>query len=342
MNDIIAWTPNLTEDNGQNIVTRSVIKYIKVSKAFEYPSKSMGPVFWWIYLSNYAKLILTQKSVVYLVISRSKLGFIRDLPVLLCQYFNKEIIVHCHGSDVLELFNRSVLGQIASYLFRDLCFIVPSKHLIDDLKSQGLKKVVVIENFQSNYVSSCYSTVDKDRIITILWNSNIIRSKGIFKLCKMMKLLDDKFALKIYGKIIPEQGERIDELREELKLYLDDKRITYHGSVSPEILEAELKYCDIVMLPSTYKSECQPLAVISAMCAGRRIVLEDTPALRATAGDYPVKYVRNSTAEKLCTAMYEVLDFDEVVIANASLLSNKRYSKNLFEKKIIKCFDGNR
>ena len=133
MNDIIAWTPNLTEDNGQNIVTRSVIKYIKVSKAFEYPSKSMGPVFWWIYLSNYAKLILTQKSVVYLVISRSKLGFIRDLPVLLCQYFNKEIIVHCHGSDVLELFNRSVLGQIASYLFRDLCFIVPSKHLIDDL-----------------------------------------------------------------------------------------------------------------------------------------------------------------------------------------------------------------
>ena len=45
---------------------------------------------------------------------------------------------------------------------------------------------------------------------------------------------------------------------------------------------------NLIILPSTYKSECQPLALIEAMIYGKHLIINDTIALRNTVGNYPV------------------------------------------------------
>ena len=47
---------------------------------------------------------------------------------------------------------------------------------------------------------------------------------------------------------------------------------------------------DIVVLLSN--NECQPMAIIEAMCCGLKLIVTDIPGIRNTVGDYPVYYTK--------------------------------------------------
>lgn len=336
MYDFSIWTPSLAEDNGQNIVTREVVETCRPKKVYEYQIKSYGFVFFYIYIRNFFELVLKRDRVIYVVISRSKLGFLRDLPVLLLQYFSKVVVVHCHGSDIIDLLKTPILGVVAQLLYRRLTFIVPSKHIFEVLLKSGFERTTLIENYYSNASSQTYCPKRSSDKIRIIWNSNVMKSKGILKVCGLIETLDERFELSVYGKIIPEAGENFYNFKKTLNQYFENERITYIGPVKPDVLEAELGSYDVVILPSQYGSECQPMAIISAMCAGLSVVLLDTPALKATAGDYPAKFVKIASQASLRSAVYESIEVDQKIIDLAASKMQKRFSKSTFHTKMFK------
>lgn len=342
MSTVVVWTPSLSSSNGQNIVTKAVISNLKPKTVLEYPTRTFGLRFWRAYVRNFIALIKIKDPVIYLVISRTRLGFIRDFPILILQYFGTIIVVHCHGSDITCLLQYSFIGKCAKKLFEKVPFITPSRHILYSLKEHGLKNVTHIDNYQSLDCQTRNASPPVKNEQIIIWNSNIVKSKGVFKVCQTVASLDTRFHLNICGQITPERHQTHSEIKAELDHYTAHPRIKYLGSLKPEKMNAELVKSDIIIFPSNYPSECQPLAIISAMCHGKRIVLEDTPALRATAQDYPVVFVEHSTPEKLVCAVEQVLDLHASALSKAARKARSRFSEPLFIQKLSEILENSR
>ena len=62
-------------------------------------------------------LLLGKTETIYLVCSRSEGGFLRDVPALLPAVFGTRVIVHAHGSDIVDLLRRGRLSALARWLY---------------------------------------------------------------------------------------------------------------------------------------------------------------------------------------------------------------------------------
>lgn len=240
---------------------------------------------WWAILFRRHRLV-------YLVCSRSVPGFLRDFPALLAALVGVRVVVHAHGSDLPDLLTNGLVGWLARRLYRRCEIIVPSSHLLSPLATLGCIRVHLVENFAQPNLGENPVPVS-GQPFTILWNSNVIASKGIRELVEATRRVGETgFDLKliILGRPIGDGEASADEMQ----AYLNDieglEWVERRGPVSPEESARAASSCDLVALPSRYPSECQPLALIQAMCSGRRIVAGDTPALRATLGAYPARF----------------------------------------------------
>jgi glycosyltransferase involved in cell wall biosynthesis len=81
----------------------------------------------------------------------------------------------------------------------------------------------------------------------------------------------------------------------------------YRGKVDHATAIALTAQADVISLPSRYPSECQPLALIQGMCAGKAIVVSDTPALRATLGAYPAVFVPINSVQAIVVTLRQLL-----------------------------------
>ena len=146
-----------------------------------------------------------------------------------------------HGSDLVSLLRHRVFGCFFSFLYRRCVVVVPSAHVVSELEACGLSNLVVCENFVIN--GSIAEFEKKSRQIKkvrsdnfkILWNSNILSSKGIFDLCQAVVLLAQKYPqinLEILGKPIADEEMPINTVRKEIKKYSSYECIKFVGVLS--------------------------------------------------------------------------------------------------------------
>ena len=343
------WTPSLSENNGQNIVTRALVDLLHDNCIVtQYPSGILGLVGSFFCSLTYLirNLVLKSDAIIFLIVSRSIAGGLRDLPCLLLAIFNKNVICHVHGSDLVSLLRHRVFGCFFSFLYRRCVVVVPSAHVVSELEACGLSNLVVCENFVIN--GSIAEFEKKSRQIKkvrsdnfkILWNSNILSSKGIFDLCQAVVLLAQKYPqinLEILGKPIADEEMPINTVRKEIKKYSSYECIKFVGVLSESETFSYLEDADIVALISTYKSECQPLAVISAMALNKKILVTNTPALRETTKNYPNVYFVDRELKSIIKAL-EVFIVNtnnriaQDISVNYEVLN--RFSQLRFEKEI--------
>ena len=180
---ILIWSCDYSEENGQNIVTRRIVNN----------TLSRGQVIELLYMPGlwgvFSVFLLWLKACylqfcyekVYCVISRSKFGFIRDLPILLIALlFKKKLICHSHGSDLPHLMRSIFIGHIVRIIYRNIILIIPSSHLLDEFESLGIKNIIVVENF---FQPPSFLLQKKKNLI--VWNSNLLASKGILEFLKL-------------------------------------------------------------------------------------------------------------------------------------------------------------
>ena len=335
MTKLVIWTPQLDEHNGQNIISRAVIDNYPSAKLIEYQSKSFSVKFLLDYLLNLLRIYrYPVDTLVYIVVSRSTLGFFRDLPILLLSYSGKRIIAHTHGSDLTILMHKRIIGLIARYVYRSAEVIVPSKHMIAGLKNLRLTNVHLVENFFSG-ANGCYQEKpEKIDQVSIVWNSNIVPSKGIIELCESMTLLGVNYNLTIFGKLICDEGWSYKKLKELIGQFKEKDNISYCGYQKPEMVNEAVSNCDMIVLPSSYSSECQPLAIIAGMCLGKRVILLDTPALNATAHNYPAIFVKRRDAAEISDAIIRAAKVSDSALKNGMAVAVNRFSRSRFDSEI--------
>ena len=303
----IIWTPEITSLNGQNIVTNEVTKileeFFEISKYEYFPGLN---IFTFKYLINLIFLIKNilknEYEFIYLVCSRSLFGFIRDLPILFLSKTNRRIIVHVHGSDFPDLFRNKFLKGISSESYKNCEIILPSMHLKNDLKNIKFKKIYICENFigreiQEFSVSDNVIEKRNNHKFKILWNSNILSSKGFFETYEAIKILyeqNNKIEFIVLGKLIKDSENTLKELKFKYLKLKKTPWFTEINQVDRDEYKKIILKSNLIILPSTYKSECQPLSIIEAMIFQKHVIINNTIALKTTVGNYPAEITKRN------------------------------------------------
>jgi glycosyltransferase involved in cell wall biosynthesis len=234
------------------------------------------------------------QEVLYMTIASSKLGFLRDMMIILfASMFQKRIILHLHGGGYQDFYEnqskwlqsliRSTLGKstniiVLGELLRDQFNFVPNIE----------SKIKVIPNGLINKLNPSTGDIkflpDKDNPIRLLYLSNLIPSKGYFTLLDAsidlinnhkVNLICD-FCGEFTQTIIDDQSLNIESQKEEFFQRIKnsglDDRIIYHGTVSGEKKETMLREAHFFVLPTYYPWEGQPISIIEALAFGTPVI----------------------------------------------------------------------
>ena len=347
----IVWCSELDDLNGQNIVTLETIKIIKKSytlKMFNY--KPGLNIFLIDYLFKlmffYFYILLKKNKFIYLVCSRSIFGFLRDVPVLILSKLGIRLIIHVHGSDFLSLFENKFIGEIAKNLYGNCEIIVPSKHMLNILKKINFKKISLCENFVEKSVITYREENNlllksRNKKFKILWNSNIISSKGFFETYEAIKILNElSFDIQfiIIGKFISDSELSYKEIKKKYHDIQKKSWVLSLNQVSRKKYKKLILRSNLIILPSTYKSECQPLALIEAMIYGKHLIINDTVALRNTVGNYPVLITKRNKSF-IAESIRECIANDKKTLQirkKGALEARYRFSNERFTENFLK------
>lgn len=338
------WSADLKDLTGQAIVTSRVVALLEniETQAFVYRGERLKSIVSWAWaaLRLWAPLPARRVQVLYLVCSRSTAGFLRDLPAYATRIFGVRVLVHVHGSDIVDLCRRPGIGLVTRSILARCELIIPSVHLLAPLRDLGMRQIHLCENF-SEYLAPVASSPPRpaqDELrLSVLWNSNVMASKGFYAVADAIKSLVDEgksIRLVVLGRPIGDEVMDLRACQRALSRILIQGWIEYPGPVDRPTAMRLLHEADVVCLPSRYNSECQPLAVIEAMCAGRQLVIADTPALCATVGDYPCEKVSGPVASEITLALQHVMEqpASGEALQFAATHAQQRFSPERFDR----------
>ena len=154
---IFVWSANPCLNTGQSLITSRFIDFFEkniVCTVFYSPG-FLGLLtcpfkYLILYFSFFLRHFFRSNKIIYLVCSRSNFGFFRDVPILVLSLIGAKIIVHVHGSDIIDLISKSPISHFSLFFYSRVVVVVPSEHLIHDLRRLGINRVYVIENLFIN------------------------------------------------------------------------------------------------------------------------------------------------------------------------------------------------
>lgn len=310
------WSADYTPLTGQALVTARVVRHQDTVSWREYVYSGAGlrMISTWAGagLRLWRDIVLGRVRTLYLVCSRSNGGFLRDVPALLAARVGLRVIVHVHGSDIVDLLSARRLSPLARALYARCEIVVPSAHLLEPLREVTSARLHLCENFFFGDfpVSTAGATPPDPATLTVFWNSNVMASKGFFDLSGAVRQVSEEgldVRLIAIGRPLGDEEMSLEEATQRLEELRNCDWFHYHGPADQATTMALTAYADVVCLPSRYSSECQPLAVIQAMCMGKAVIVSDTPALRATLGGYPARFVSVRSSDAIVEVLRQML-----------------------------------
>ena len=245
-------------------------------------------------IRNLLKISRSKADLFYFTISQTKGGNLRDLVIFkLLELQHKKCLIHLHGGYYRQLVDNDMSGWQ-----RKANYIAIKKLAGAIVLSKSLKKIFegMIDNVKIFVVENCVddqylltdqeiedklATLEKKKVLHVLWLSNFIRSKGypfVLEMAKAEKKRVDtgeekRFHFDFAGKFFDEsEKESFESYVKENGL---EEYITYHGVVGGEEKRELLKECYIFALPTRYPNEGQPISILEAMGNGMFIITTD-------------------------------------------------------------------
>lgn len=350
------WSADYTQLTGQALVTARVRLHQPAVSWLEYIYRGLGwrsALTWGSAVFRlWRDILLGRPDMLYLVCSRSNGGFMRDVPALLAARTGLRVVVHAHGSDIVELLSDRRISPLALALYRRCEIIVPSTHLVQPVQDiTGIKPHLCENYFGSDATPKAPpSSHDDPAQLTVLWNSNVMASKGFFDVAEAVRQLcqeGHRVRLISLGQPIGDEemtsqqaAHRLDELR-------GFGWLDYRGKVDQAAAIALTAEADLICLPSRYSSESQGIAIVEGMCAGKAIVATDIPALQATLRGYPAHFVPVRSVSAIVEALRDLLQAkraDPIAFAScrqqAAAAARERFAAARFDREMAAILKG--
>jgi glycosyltransferase involved in cell wall biosynthesis len=233
-----------------------------------------------IVFSTLNKLLFWKPNLVYLTISSRGGGLIKDVPlVFLCRLFRKKHVFHFHNKGVrLYAQKHKWADRLYNWLFKKAKVILLSPHLYDDIANYVDKKdVFYCANGIHNNEAPFKTTRERKDVISLLFLSNLIRSKGIFDLLSACEKLKDE-GVQFSCSIIGGEGDlTVHELQAEIKHRGISQQVKYVGKKYGTEKNDYFENADIFVHPT--HEDCFPLVLLEAMSFGLPILSTNEGAI---------------------------------------------------------------
>ena len=223
---------------------------------------------------------------IYMTISLSRLGFIRDMLVIWAAWLmRKRIVLHLKGGGYKVFYSQQ--SKWLQYVIAVTLSL--STHIVvlgDLLREQfdfvsGINdKLKVVPNGLTKDLQVTTNTKElpkNDQPIKILYLSNLIPSKGYLTLLsaciKLVEESDIEFVCNYCGAFTQTivDGNNMDpkgrktEFQGLIKSNNLTEQVFYHGTVTGKVKEQMLSQAHIFVLPTRFPWEGQPLSIIEAL-----------------------------------------------------------------------------
>jgi glycosyltransferase involved in cell wall biosynthesis len=247
-------TENISSENVGHFSFKKVFSFLKVYKK----------------ISNIKKC-----DVIYTTPGQTFFGVAKYIPFyLFCLLYKKPYIIHIHGNHLGNEF-KSLTGfnkWFFSYFIKKASAgIVLSNSLRNNFEGLLIQdKVFVVENFAQDDLTQKLELNKSNNKLHLLYLSNLMEEKGIIDFLDSLLLLKKEnidFTADIAGKIEDESQDKINN-----KLIELGDLVNYHGVVYGKNKIDLLQKSNVFVLPTYYKIEGQPIALIEAMGTGNIIV----------------------------------------------------------------------
>ena len=293
------------------------LRLITTLKVVELPAGNLGMIYFLPVFLKYFSAVLRSELVI-ITGSRSIYGFLREAPFyLVCLLLKKKVVFYNHGVDLVSLLNyRSAL-----WLFRMLkiSFILPTNYLLPSILQKNGFNFFILRN------PCLVAKVNTDKLEVndnFIYVGNFIRGKGQIRLLELLesnRAVTSSVNLKFYGSI-----ENIDLKTRQLKSFKN----FYGGQLNASEINILYNSAKTLVFLSDYSVEYNPLVVIDALFMGLKLILLDTPVLRAAVADYPkVFWMKEITLEEWNKAINWANRNEEVV---SDTFDCRKYSKEEF------------
>lgn len=218
-------------------------------------------------------------SVVYFTCTRSVLGSIKDIPLLIISRIKKlRVVNHLHGADFKFFFRnmnkvqKAILGR--AYKAIDVSLVL-TKSMTSEFDDFPTMKKEIVPNFYPKDFDR--EILEKNGLIVTFF-SNLMKSKGILDFlwaCKMIHQERPEITFKIAGEFMSDELMSKKEVSNEVGEFMRSNsgiNIEYLGQIDPKNRFKLLEQSSVFVLPTYYKSEGVPLTIIEAMVCGNVII----------------------------------------------------------------------
>lgn len=286
-----------------------------------------GARFQWLLLSE-------RPALVYMPVSESRPGFLRDSLFLLpSRLLGIPLVLHLHGGYLDTLYAES--GWVLQWLMR-FCFSHASRAIVlgDRFRQKfsGLvepDRVRVIHNgIPPTIYEACKNDAGKkkDRAgpRTVLFLGGLIESKGFFDLLRAVphvleQTTDVRFVF-VGDRSLPEAGRAM----EWAKAQSLDSHVAFLGPLSGDEKTRIFQESDVFAFPTWYPLEGQPVVVIEAMAAGLPILTTRHATIPDVLGEDGAVYVNKQDPADIAAKLLRLLN-DESLRKNMGQKNQNRF-----------------
>lgn len=227
---------------------------------------------------------------VYLTLGQSYGGIIRDVIIIyFAKLFGVPMVIHLHGGAIKDLYQNApwalrVLMKRAYHKVDKV--IVLGKSLKDQFSFfLSSEKISVVPNSYSSdapsarEVERAIDTRSRSSVLKLLYLSHVLPSKGLFDVLEGLKILKQQFSFPFEfhfaGAVIPEREYSESQIRHKISSYQDffsSSEFIVDGVLDNKAKWDLLLKSHILLLPTRFSKEGQPISVVEAMYAGCAII----------------------------------------------------------------------
>ncbi len=302
-------------------------------------------------LIHYWKLsyIIIRRSpkLVYLLVSQTNIGFLRDLGFIIINLLlRRKQILHLRGGHFPEFYNRNnfVMKKIVKFFLNriDLLIVLCERVKWQMTSILPEEKIFVVPNGRD--LRFPRPIPNEKRQFQILYLGSLIPSKGFFEILEAIPAVVSRSP---QTKFVFGGGWRRGDDRMTTERYIEEHRlesnVQFLGIITGRKKEMVLANADLLVFPTYYKFEGHPWVLVEAAAAGLPIISTDHACIPDIVVDGKNGYlVPKKNSEAIADRIIELIGDPEKrkSMSEYSLkLYQERFTERCFIRKLCEAFE---